>query len=65
MTYECSDMGGLGEQAPGVVGAASDATGTATDLVESVQLSVGDTLGSVGRFFNSIVNSVTSAKDQV
>ncbi|CAM9229756.1 unnamed protein product [Sphacelaria rigidula] len=67
-----SELGSLGDQAPDVVGAASDAVEAAADLAGSAQSSVNEALGSVSssmgvasNFFGSIVEGVTSAKDQV
>eukprot|EP00904_Undaria_pinnatifida_P000740 jgi/Undpi1/10667/HiC_scaffold_29.g13116.m1 len=54
-----------------VMGAASDLAGSATDLAGSaldsagsVQGSVGDSMDSIGTFWGSILDSVSSAKDQ-
>lgn len=70
--HASSELGSLGDQAPDVVGAASDAVEAAADLAGSAQSSVNEALGSVSssmgvasNFFGSIVEGVTSAKDQV
>ncbi|CAB1117579.1 unnamed protein product [Ectocarpus sp. CCAP 1310/34] len=53
-----STLGDLAQQAPDVLGAASD-------LADSAQASVGESLGAIGNVWDSIVDTVTSAKGQV
>ena len=48
-----------------IAGSASDLAGSALDVAGSVQGSVGDSLDSIGTFWGSIVDSVSSAKEQV
>ncbi|CAM9707757.1 unnamed protein product, partial [Ectocarpus sp. 13 AM-2016] len=52
-----STLGDLAQQAPDVIGAASD-------LADSAQTSVGESFGAIGNVWDSIIDTVTSAKDQ-
>ena len=48
-----------------VTGSPPDLAGKATDLAGSAQASIGDSFGYINHAWSSVINSVTSTKDQV
>eukprot|EP00903_Cladosiphon_okamuranus_P018765 g17266.t1 len=60
LTDSAPSLSDLAQQTPDVVGAAPDFA----DLAGSAQASATESLSSIGNFWNSIVDTVSSAKDQ-
>lgn len=64
MIGAAADLADLAGAASGLADVAGAASGLA-DVAGAAQASVGESLGSIGSFWGSIVDSVSSAKDQV